>query len=147
MDSLDTHFKDIILRDLYTRPYKKRIQQDIMCWLNVNLTPEQLISYRKQLVVEGLIIDLCPEQDDPPIEITPEGYKAIQYFGTYQNYCQESKKMAMSEREVQYLKERNIRLKNLNIIVGTICFIIGSISGILLSAPIKNILKQWLEGV
>lgn len=63
---------------------------------------------------------------------------AIEIFGTYEAYSQEQKRTALSQREVQYLKEKNIRLKNLNIIVGMISFILG----ILLSSPIKNILRQ-----
>lgn len=47
----------------------------------------------------------------------------------------------MSKRSLQYLKERNIRLVNMNINVGIITFI----AGILLSDQVKNILKQWLE--
>lgn len=146
MDSFDDNFKNTILLDLYKSPLKKRIQYDIFDLLNIRLYPSQLKSYRKQLVAEGLIKEENSDEEDSPIEITPEGYRAIQLFGTYQEYLKESKKMALSEREVLYLKERNIRLRNLNIIVGTICFIVGSISGILLSDPIKSILKQWLGG-
>ena len=83
MKSLDTHFKDIILRDLYKDPRKKRIQQDIMDKLQTKLFPEQLISYRKQLVMEGLITEEEPDEIHSLIEITPKGYEAIEKYGSY----------------------------------------------------------------
>lgn len=85
MDSLETHFKDIILRDLYKDPRKKRIQRDIMSWYNVTLHDLQLISYRKQLVMEGLITEEEPDEVHSLIEITPKGYEAIKKYGSYQN--------------------------------------------------------------
>lgn len=139
---LDAEMKDTILRDLYKIPVRKKIQRDIFGALGINLHQVQLYAYRKQLVAEGMIAECNPQEEDCEVEITVKGYEAIQMFGSYQAYCKEKKKQAMSERSLQYLKERNLRLVNMNIIVGIITFI----AGILLSDQVKNILKQWLEG-
>lgn len=145
-DDLGAKMKNTILCDLYKLPVRKRIQKDIFAPLDIHLHNVQLYTYRKQLIAEGLIQEHNPTEDDCEVEITMKGYEAIQLHGSYQAYCTEKKKQAMTERSLQYLKERNLRLKNLNIIVGLISFITGSITGILLSDPIRNILRQWLEG-
>ena len=77
MESLDIHLKDLILRDLHKTPKKKRIQFDIFDELQISLSTEQLIGYRKQLVMEGLITEENPEELDSPIEVTPKGYEVI----------------------------------------------------------------------
>lgn len=145
-DDLGAKMKNTILCDLYKLPVRKRIQKDIFAPLDIHLHNVQLYTYRKQLIAEGLIQEHNPTEGDCEVEITMKGYEAIQLHGSYQAYCTEKKKQAMTERSLQYLKERNLRLKNLNIIVGLISFITGSIAGFLLSDPIRNILRQWLEG-
>lgn len=74
------------------------------------------------------------------LEITKEGYEAIEYFDDYVAYKKEQKKYNNVQRELDYLKAKNIRFTNLNLFVGLISFILG----ILLSSPIKRILMQWL---
>lgn len=143
---LGVKMKNTILCDLYKLPVRKRIQKDIFTPLDIHLHSVQLFTYRKQLVAEGLVQEFNPAEEDCEIEITTKGYEAIQLHGNYQNYCMEKKKQVLSERSLQYLKERNLRLKNLNIIISIISFITGSITGVLLSDPIRNILRRWMEG-
>ena len=45
-----------------------------------------------------------------------------------------------TEKKIIYLKEKNILLKNINLEIAIITFI----AGILLSDPIKKLLKHWL---
>lgn len=139
---LADRMKNSILCDLYALPTRKRIQRDIMEALGIHLHEVQLYAYRKQLVAEELIKEYEDGTTDCEVEITLKGYEAIQLFGTYQDYCREKKKQAQSERSLQYLKERNLRLTNLNIIIGFLSFI----AGILLSGPVKTLLSQWLAG-
>ena len=47
MESLEIHFKSIILSDLYCDPRKKRIQYDILDKLQIKLLPEQLLEFIK----------------------------------------------------------------------------------------------------
>ena len=133
--------KNTILCDLFTMPTRKRIQRDIMEPLGIRLHEVQLYAYRKQLVAEGMITEYEDGTPDCEIEITVKGYEVIQFFGTYPAYCKEKRKQALSERNLQYLKERNLRLVNLNIIVGFVSFILGA----LLSAPLKTLVRQWLS--
>ena len=138
---LADRMKNAILCDLFAMPVRKRIQKDIMDALNIRLHEVQLYAYRKQLVAEGMITEYEDGTPDCEIEITVKGYEAIQYFGSYQSYRKEKRKQALSERNLQYLKERNLRLVNLNIIVGFVSFILG----ILLSAPLKTLVCRWLS--
>ncbi len=137
----DNRLADIILQALYHVPDYLSIQDNILVPLKVEETDKKIMLIRRRLFMQGMI----EEQDSADIyslvKITPKGYQAIDLYGTYDAYCKEQKKMKLSQREILYLKERNIRLKNLNIIIGIISFI----GGILLSSPIKNILKLWLE--
>ncbi len=96
---------------------------------------------RRRLSMLDLIVEQCPESPKSLIRITPKGYQAIEYFGTYEAYRKEQKKTTLTELRIRHLEEKNVQLKNLQIIVGVISFIIG----ILLSSPLKSILRQWLE--
>ena len=131
MEPLETHFKGIILSNLYRDPHKKRIQHDIMDELQTKLFPEQLISYRKQLVMEGLITEEEPDEVHSLVEITPKGYEAIQTFGSYQAYIAES----------EVMKSRYLRLKTISIVITTLLSILSFITGILLSDLVKGIIK------
>lgn len=140
MESLDNHFKDIILRDLFKTPAKKRIQSDIMDVLDIKLLPEQLISYRKQLVMEGLITEEDPENLHSSIEITTKGYNVIQVFGSYQAYIANEQKAVKLQRENEIMKSRYLRLKTISVIVTTVLAILSFIAGILLSNQVKELL-------
>ena len=107
----------------------------------MNITDKEVMLIRRRLSMLDLIVEQYPDSPESLIKITPKGYQAIEYFGTYEAYCKEQKKTALTERRIRYLEEKNIQLKNLNIIVGLVSFIIG----ILLSSPLKSILRQWLE--
>nr|DAJ16418.1 MAG TPA: hypothetical protein [Myoviridae sp. ctNqw6] len=140
MDSLDTHFKDIILRHLYRMPQKQRIQKDIMSRLDTVLLPVQIISYRKQLVMEGLITESNPNEEDSPIEATLEGYKVIQLYGNYMDYVKAKKKEVSLSRESQKMQQKYLKLKFVCTIITIILSILSFITGILLSYRIQNIL-------
>lgn len=140
MDSLDTHFKDIILRHLYRMPQKQRIQKDIMSRLDTVLLPVQIISYRKQLVMEGLITESNPNEEDSPIEATLEGYKVIQLYGNYMDYVKAKKKEVSLSRESQKMQQKYLKLKFVCTIITIILSILSFITGILLSDRIQNIL-------
>ena len=141
MESLDIHFKDIILRNLYVSPHKKRIQYDILDELQITLFPEQLRGYRKQLVMEGLIIEENPNEIDSPIEIPPEGYQAIQIFGSYQSYIADKQDAMQMERKNEKLKLKYMKLRNINIIVTILLTFLSFIAGILLSDQVKKLLQ------
>lgn len=136
----DDNLADIILQAAYRIPSYISVQKNIFAPLNMESDIKQIMFAQKRLALEGLIEEKDPDSTNSLIKITPKGYYAIEMFETYKSYRKEQKKLALSQHEILFLKERNIRLKNLNIIVGTIFFILG----ILLSTPIKNILKQWL---
>lgn len=125
MDSLETHFKDIILRDLYKDPRKKRIQRDIMSWYNVTLHDLQLISYRKQLVMEGLITEEEPDEVHSLIEITPKGYEAIKKYGSYQSFLDANTIDAINNTKLTTLNIKQLRIKNLSILINIILAILG----------------------
>lgn len=140
MESLDVHFKNIILQNLYRNPCKKRIQQDIMDRLDTKLFDVQLVMYRKQLVMEGLIIEENPNEVHSFIEITPKGYKAIQTFGSYQSYLSHQQKGIKIQRENEIMKSRYLKLKTISILITTLLTVLSFIAGILLSGPIKELL-------
>ncbi|WP_291528598.1 hypothetical protein [Bacteroides sp. UBA939] len=140
MDDFANNFKNTILLDLYKSPQKKRIQQDIFDILNIPLHPTQLISYRKQLVAEGLIREENPDEDDSPIEVTSKGYKAIQLYGSYMNYIKVQKNDALLSRESQKMQQKYLKLKYVCSIITIILSILSFIAGILLSDRIQNIL-------
>ena len=141
MEPLETHFKGIILSNLYCDPRKKRIQHDIMDELQTKLFPEQLISYRKQLVMEGLITEEEPDEVHALVEITPKGYEAIQTFGSYQAYIADQQKAIKLQRESEVMKSRYLRLKTISIVITTLLSILSFITGILLSDLVKGIIK------
>lgn len=144
MDQSDK-LADIILQALHHIPDYLSVQDNILKPLNMDITDKEIMMIRKRLVAQGLIVEKEPESPLSLIKITSEGYQAIRDFDTYKNYDKEQKRMALSQRRIQYLEERNLRLKNLNILIGIASFLIGSLSGVLLSDPIKSMLKQWLE--
>lgn len=121
-------------------PQKQRIQKDIMSRLNTVLLPVQIISYRKQLVIEGLITESNPNEEDSPIEATPEGYKAIQLYGNYMDYVKAKKKDASLSRESQEMQQKYLKLKLVCTVITIILSILSFITGILLSDRIQNIL-------
>lgn len=141
----DEDLLNIILQSLYRIPDYLSIQKNILIPLNIKSEESTIIILRKRLVAEGLIEEKEPESPSSLVKITPKGYQAIRDFDTYEDYEKELKRMARNQRTIQYLEEKNLRLKNLNIIVGLVSFIIGSLSGLLLSDPIKSILRRWLE--
>lgn len=141
MDSLDTHFKGIILSNLHSDPCKKRIQRDIMDWINIKLLDTQLMTYRKQLVMEGLITEEEPDEVHSLIEITPKGYEAIQTFGSYQAYIIDQQRAIKIQRESEIMKSRYLRLKIIGIIITTLLSVLSFIAGILLSDQVKAILQ------
>lgn len=136
---------EIILQALYKIPDYLSVQKNILFPLNMKAEEGTIMMIRKRLVAQGLIVEKEPESPSSLIKITSEGYQAIRDFDTYKNYDKEQKRMALSQRRIQYLEERNLRLKNLNILIGIASFLIGSLSGVLLSDPIKSMLRQWLE--
>lgn len=137
----DNRLADIILQALYHVPDYLSIQDNILYPLKIEVTDEKIMLIRRRLFMQGMIEEQDPDDVHSLVKITPKGYQAIDLFATYDAYCKEQKRMKISQREILYLKEKNIRLKNLNIVIGIISFI----AGILLSSPIKNILKLWLE--
>lgn len=135
-------FADVVMEVLYGIPDYLSVNRNIVEPLKLNINEVRIRIVCRRLLLEGLIEECDFGPKGTLIRITKEGYKAISLFDTYTNYKKEAKKIAISEREITYLKEKNIRLKNLNLIIGVVSFI----AGILLSAPIKSILKQWLVG-
>lgn len=109
--------------------------------LDTKLFPEQIISYRKQLVIEGLVTELNPNEEDSLIEITPKGYKAIQIYGNYINYVRAKQQEVSLSQKHQKIQQRYLKLKVISIIVTIILSIVSFIAGILLSTPIRNILQ------
>ena len=142
MESLEIHFKGIILSDLYCDPRKKRIQYDILDKLQIKLLPEQLISYRKQLIMEGLITEDCPDEIDSPVEITPKGYEIIHLHRSYDAYINSMKQDEELRKESERLQAKYLKLKIYNTVITIFCTIISFIAGILLSGPIKQIWQQ-----
>lgn len=138
----DEEFADVVMEALHGIPDYLSIHHNIVEPLKLNISEVRIRIVCRRLLLEGLIEESNFGPKGTLIRITQEGYKAISLFNTYTNYKKEAKKISLSEREITYLKEKNIRLKNLNLIIGIVSFI----AGILLSAPIKNILKQWLVG-
>lgn len=61
--------------------------------LQTKLFPEQLISYRKQLVMEGLITEEEPDEVHSLVEITPKGYEAIKLLEAIKHILQTNKKL------------------------------------------------------
>lgn len=125
MESLDTHFKDIILRDLYKDPCKKRIQHDIMDWIDIRLTDIQLITYRKQLVMEGLITEEKPDEVHSLIAITPKGYEVIERYGNYQSFLEAKEMDTINNTKLTTLNIKQLRIKNLSILINIILAILG----------------------
>ena len=115
------------------------VQHNIIKPLNLNIDELHIRIVCRQLLLEGLIEE-CNSEKGILIRITQEGYKAIKLFDTYTIYKRETKKAALSEKKIIYLKEKNILLKNINLEIAIITFI----AGILLSDPIKKLLKHWL---
>lgn len=141
MESLHIHFKDIILRNLYSDPRKKRIQQDIMDWSGTKLHDAQLISYRKQLVKEELITEEEPDAVDSLIEITSKGYEAIQAFGSYQAYIADQQRVIKLQRESEIMKSRYLKLKTISVVVTTLLTALSFIAGVLLSDQVKELIQ------
>ena len=134
MESLEIHFKGIILSDLYCDPRKKRIQYDILDKLQIKLLPEQLISYR--------ITEDCPDEIDSPVEITPKGYKIIHLHRSYDAYINSMKQDEELGKESERLQAKYLKLKIYNTVITIFCTIISFIAGILLSGPIKQLWQQ-----
>lgn len=88
------------------------------------------------------ICDVSHSQNELLIRITAKGIEMIQIHHGYSKYLESKKKDNRVDAEIKMLTPKNIQLKNMNIVVGIISFIVG----FLLSDPIKNILKQWLVG-
>lgn len=137
----DSRLADIILQALYHVPDHLSIQDNILAPLRIEVSTKKIMLIRRHLFMQGLIEEQDSDDVSSLVKITVKGYQIIDLYGTYDAYCKEQKRMSLTQREILYLKERNIRLKNLNIVIGIIAFI----TGILLSSPIKNILKLWLE--
>lgn len=112
-----------------------------MDWIDVKLLDTQLITYRKQLVMEGLITEEEPDEVHSLIEITPKGYEAIQTFGSYQAYIIDQQRAIKIQRESEIMKSRYLRLKIIGIIITTSLSILSFIAGILLSDQVKGILQ------
>ncbi|MBD9170084.1 MAG: hypothetical protein EGP71_06560 [Bacteroides thetaiotaomicron] len=141
MESLDIHLKDLILRDLHKTPKKKRIQFDIFDELQISLSTEQLIGYRKQLVMEGLITEENPEDLDSPIEVTPKGYEVIHLHGSYGTFINSIQQAEVLRKESEKLQAQNLKLKKYSTIITITLSILSFITGILLSDLIKGIIK------
>ena len=141
----DDELAELILQVCHNIPDWLSIEENILKPLNRNEDFAKIMIARKRLVMMGLIEEKHPNHPSSQIKITPKGFFAIQNFDTLDKYLKEEKKLHLTERDIRYLQERNIRLKNLNIIVGILSFITGSITGLLLSDPIRNILRQWME--
>lgn len=125
MESLDTHFKGIILSAFRRDPRKKRIQHDIMDWIDVKLTDIQLITYRKQLVMEGLITEEEPDEVNSLIEITPKGYDIIEKYGNYQSFLAAKAIDTINNTKLTTLNIKQLRIKNLSILINIILAILG----------------------
>jgi hypothetical protein len=138
-DFLGNKFKGIILSALYRNPTKKRIQHDIMDPLEVRLFPVQLLSYRKQLVMEGLITDDGSNEVDALIEITPKGYEAIQQYGGYMEYREAQLKEKENKLAYQELERKYLRYKIRSILVAIVLSIASFITGILLSNQVREL--------
>nr|DAJ14679.1 MAG TPA: Transcriptional regulator, MarR/EmrR family, emrR, transcriptional regulator, DNA-binding [Siphoviridae sp. ctEfY6] len=125
MESLETHFKGIILNNLHHDPRRKRIQHDIMDWINVKLADVQLITYRKQLVMEGLITEEEPDEVHSLIAITPKGYEVIERYGNYQSFLEAQTMDTINNTKLTTLNIKQLRIKNLSILINIILAILG----------------------
>lgn len=142
MNYTDDQLKSLILEALHRIPDKLSIRKSILEPLGIDIELHTIAICEKQLIKEGLIIEVSPGDPDSIVEITTEGYNAIEFYGNYLAYKKEQEKLFKSRKNLEYLHEKNIRLNNINIIIGIISFI----AGILLSDPIKNILKLLMPG-
>lgn len=142
MNNTDDDNKSVILETLHRIPDKLSIKKDIFDVLRKDIQLKQIVLYRKQLIKEGLITEENPDDPDSRVEITTEGYNAIEFYGNYIAYKKEQEKLYKSRKNLEYLREKNVRLNNINVIIGIISFI----AGILLSDPIKSILKRLIQG-
>ncbi len=135
----EEEFANVVMEVLHRIPDYLSVHRNIVEPLSLNISESRIRIVCRRLLLEELIEVTDFGTKGTMIRITPKGYKAINLFDSYTNYKREAKKIALSEREITYLKEKNIRLTNLNLIIGILSFI----AEILLSAPIKSILKQW----
>ncbi|WP_288242792.1 hypothetical protein [uncultured Bacteroides sp.] len=88
---------DIILQTLHHIPDYLSVQDNILKPLNMNMTDAEIMLIRRRLSMLDLIVEQYPESPKSLIKITPKGYQAIEYFGTYEAYCKEQKKMALTD--------------------------------------------------
>lgn len=77
------------------------------------MSTEQLIGYRKQLVMEGLITEENREELDSPIEVTPKGYEVIHLHGSYGTFINSIQQAEVLRKESEKLQAQNLKLKSI----------------------------------
>lgn len=137
----DDEIKNKILLVLHKIPDALSIQRNVLEPLNIQLDTSRIMMIRKQLVIEGLITERDPKDIQSLIEITPEGYYAVDVFEDYHSYKLHKKQGVALQREVDVLNMKYLRLKTVSIVMTIVATIISFISGVLLSTPIK----EWLH--
>ena len=101
----EEEFANILMEALYKIPDYMSVQHNIIKPLNLNIDELHIRIVCRQLLLEGLIEE-CNSEKGILIRITQEGYKAIKLFDTYTIYKRETKKAALSEKKIIYLKEK-----------------------------------------
>ena len=115
-------------------------------WIDVKLTDIQLITYRKQLVMEGLITEEEPDEVNSLIEITPKGYDIIEKYGNYQFFLAAKAIDTINNTKLTTLNIKQLRIKNLSILINIILAILGILltSYTIYQNNQKNELKELL---
>lgn len=117
-------------------------QKDIFSPLKMSLEPFHVNRLVGQLVIEGLVKKHESDGLDISIEITSDGYEAIDLFGNYFTFKQNKRQKQELERSVNQLNVRYLRLKTWSIVITIISTIISFTVGVLLSDPIKELFHR-----
>lgn len=141
MEYTDNQIIDLILESAYSVGGYLRFTPTIINKRGINFDKDDCERFAELISTLG-ICDVSHSQNEPLIRITAKGIEMIQLHHGYSKYLESKKMDNRVDAEIKMLTKKNIRLKNMNIVVGIISFIVG----FLLSDPIKNILKQWLVG-
>lgn len=139
MEYTDNQIIDFILESAYQTGGYLRFVPLVITQRGIRFDMDDCDRFAELLSTLGLC-DVTFSQKIPLIKITSRGIEMIQLYHGYSQFLESKKTDQEVDAEIKMLTKKNIRLKNMNIVVGIISFIVG----LLLSDPIKNILKQWL---
>lgn len=140
MEYTENQIIDFILEASYSTGGYIRLVPLVITQRGVAFDMEDCERFAGLLSTLGLC-DVSFNQKIPFVKITAKGIEIMQLYNSYSQYLESKKEDKKINVQIKRLTRDNIRLKNLNIVIGIISFI----AGILLSSPIKSILKLWLE--